>query len=250
MVERKRLTAYKAGLTELASGQFVKKEGFQSSYVLTSLGRKLSRVRIMGLVVDKFISQDGNYATLTLDDGSETLRCKIFINTKLIEDITPGDLVDVIGKVREYQEEVYIAPEIVRKVNGNWETLRLLELKKTWKKQRELISKVQELQTQTSDVVELTALASKAGLNPDEVQGIAEAKELNLVKEEAKVEATSELRDKVLKLIESKDEGEGADYDILLKESGLAEEQLDAALTELLESGICYEPKAGKIKKL
>jgi len=249
-MERKRLTAMKAGLTELSGGKWVKKGGFESSYVMTPLGRRLSRVRVMGLIVDKWASDDGNYATLTMDDGNETARCKIFINTKLFDGFAPGDLVDVVGKLREWQGEVYIAPETVRKMQADWETLRGLELKAAYRAQRMLIIKVREMQKRTSDLNEIKALAAKKGLDADAVQSILEAQEMNIVEQEKEVQASTEVRDKVLKLVTQLDMGEGADYGGLLKQAGLPEPQLDAAVTELLESGVCFEPKAGKIKKL
>ncbi len=110
-MEIKRLTAQKAGIKEIINGKFVKKSGFESSYVLTNLGRRLSRVRVLGLVVDKFISPDEKYATVTLDDSTETLRCKAFVNVKIFDGLKNGELVDVFGKLREYQEEVYVMPE-------------------------------------------------------------------------------------------------------------------------------------------
>ncbi len=249
-MERKRLTAMKAGLSELSSGKWVKKGGFESSYVITPLGRRLSRVRALGLIVDKWASDDGNYATLTIDDGTDTARCKVFVNVDMFNGLAAGDLVDVIGKLREWQGEVYVAPETVRKVPADWETLRMLELKDAYRKQRQLITKVKELQKQTSDLNELKTLATKLGLNMDAVTAILEAQELNIVEQEKEAQASTEVRDKVLKLVELIGGSEGADYDQLLKQSGLPESQLDAAVTELLESGICFEPKAGKIKKL
>src|SRR3972149_5400480 len=101
-MEIKRLTAKKASIKELISGKYVKREGFESSYVLTNLGRKLSRVRIVALIVGKFISDDEKYAAITLDDSTETIRCKSFVNTKIFDGFGPGDFVDVFGKVREY----------------------------------------------------------------------------------------------------------------------------------------------------
>lgn len=249
-MEKKRLTAKKAGLAELATGRFVKKGGFESSYVLTGLGRRLSRVRILGLVVDKFESEDGKYAAMTLDDGTETLRCKAFVNVKMFDVATKGDLVDVTGKVREYQGEIYVAPEIVRKVSSDWETLRMLELKKIWAAQRKVVAKVRELQGQVADTTELKALAKKFKLDPEDVDGILEAQESNMIAEEQKITASGEVKEKVLKLIESLDTGTGADYSDILKQSGLSEAKVDAAVQELLESGVCFEPKAGRIKKL
>ncbi|MEM5814525.1 MAG: hypothetical protein QXD77_01795 [Candidatus Aenigmatarchaeota archaeon] len=249
-MEKKRLTAKKAGLAEIVTGKYVKKAGFESSYVLTTLGRRLSRVRIMGLVVDKFESEDGKYATLTVDDGTETLRCKAFINIRMFDTVNKGELADIIGKIREYNGETYVAPETVRKAPADWETLRNLELKKVWCDQRAAIKKLRELQKQAADRTELKALARKFGIDADDVDGVLEAEELHIIAEEQKIAADGEAKDKVLKLISVLDTGQGADYTDILKQSGLPENQVDAAVQDLLESGVCFEPKAGKIKKL
>jgi len=132
-MEIKRLTAKKTSIREIISGKFVKKTGFESSYILTNLGRRLSRVRILGLIVDKFISADEKYATITLDDSTETIRGKAFVNVKIFDGFTNADLVDVFGKLREYNEEIYVMPEIIKKVGSNFETLRKLELEKILK---------------------------------------------------------------------------------------------------------------------
>lgn len=249
-MEKKRLTAKKAGLTELVTGKYVKKAGFESSYVLTSLGRRLSRVRILGVVVDKFESEDGKYATMTIDDGTETMRCKAFINIRMLDVTGKGDLADVIGKIREYNGEVYVAPEIIRKAPADCETLRALELKKTYADQRSAIKKIREMQKHSSDRTELKTLAKKFSMDPDDVDGILEAEELHIIEEEQKISADGEVKDRILKLIGSLDTGSGADYSDMLKQSGISENQVDAAVQDLLESGVCFEPKAGKIKKL
>ena len=249
-VEKKRLTAKKAGLAELATGKYVKKAGFESSYVLTTLGRRLSRVRILGLVVDKFESEDGKYATLTIDDGTETMRCKAFVNIRMFDAAKKGDLVDIIGKIREYNEEVYVAPEMLRKAPADWETLRMLELKKIYTDQRKAIKKIRELQKQSADKTDLKALAKKFDIDPDDVDGVLEAEELHIIAEEQKIAADGEIKDKILKLIAGLDTGAGADYADILRQSGVSENQVDAAVQDLLETGMCFEPKAGKIKKL
>ncbi|MCK4429477.1 MAG: hypothetical protein KAU95_03815 [Candidatus Aenigmarchaeota archaeon] len=106
-------------------------------------GVKISRVRLLATVIDKFVSEDGNYASLTLDDTTDTIRCKIFLNSNFenasqslvdletIENIEKGIVVDIIGKVKEYNEERYIQPEVITKIeNPNFEVLRKLEVKK------------------------------------------------------------------------------------------------------------------------
>jgi RPA family protein len=248
-MEMKRLTAKKASTGEIVNGKFIKKSGFESSYILTNLGRRLSRVRALGLIVDKFISPDERYATITLDDSTETIRCKAFINTKIFDGFGSGDLVDIFGKLREYNGEIYIMPEIIAKVDANFEILRNLELEKIFREQREKIKKIRDIQKQTSDLVELKT-AVKDLMSLEDVEGILEAQEMienSVVEKEV---SANDVKNKILKLIETLDKGEGADYQDILIKSGLSEKDIDFAIQDLLESGVCYEPRPGKIKKL
>jgi RPA family protein len=248
-MEIKRLTAKKASIKELNSGKYIKREGFESSYVLTNQGRKLSRVRVLALIVGKFISDDEKYAAITLDDSTDTIRCKAFVNTKIFDGFGPGDLVDVFGKLREYNEEIYIMSEIIRKANPNLETLRMLELEKIIRNQKEKIKKIQELEKQTTDINELKSLV-KDSMSQDELKGILEAQEVDESMMQEKTATASEIKTQILKLIDKMDKGDGADYQDIMKKSGLSENDVDLAIQDLLESGMCYEPTPGKIRKL
>jgi RPA family protein len=248
-MEMKRITAKKASVGEIVNGKFIKKSGFESSYALTNLGRKLSRVRVLGLIVDKFISADERYATLTLDDSTETIRCKTFINTKILDGFGSGDMVDIFGKLREYNGEIYIMPEIIAKVDANFEILRSLELVKIFREQREKIKKIRDIQKQTSDLAEIKA-AIKDLMSLEEAEGILEAQEIIENSVEEKTASVNDVKNKVLKLIETLDKGSGADYQDILVKSGFAEKDIDLAIQDLLESGVCYEPNPGKIKKI
>ena len=248
-MEIKRITAKKASIGEITNGDFVKKSGFESSYVLTNLGRRLSRIRILALIVDKFISPDERYAAITLDDSTDTIRCKAFVNVKIFDGYGGGDLVDVFGKLREYNGETYIIPEIVRKADSNMETLRLLELESILKEQRKKIKDVSEIQKQTSDLNELKAVV-KQKMKVGEAEGILEAQEKMEAVTEEKTITSAEIKSKILNIIEKLDKGKGADYQDILKKSGIPENDVDFAIQDLLESGVCYEPTPGKIKKL
>ena len=248
-MERKRITAKKVSAKEITSGRYVKKTGFESSYVLTNMGRRLSRIRVLGLIVDKWTAEDGSRATMTVDDGSDTLRCKVFVNVGLFDGLNAGDLVDAIGKLREYNGEIYMMPEIVRKAPSNWEALRSVELKKIWSDQRTLITKVMELKKQTADATELKTLAKKLNLNMEDVEGIIEAEDMLNAVHEQKIENT-DAREKILGLVQTLDGGMGVSYDNILSSSGIPESTVDSTITQLLEDGVCFEPKAGMIKKL
>jgi len=147
---QERQVARKIDIKTINSGNFVQVERkseedrYLPNYIEVN-GMKISRVRILATVIDKFVSEDGNYATLTLDDTTDTIRCKIFMNSNFsdnisrqnlidleaINNIEKGDLIDVIGKIREYNEERYIQPEIIVKIEDpNFEVLRKLEIEK------------------------------------------------------------------------------------------------------------------------
>ncbi|MBR9682365.1 MAG: hypothetical protein GOV02_01700, partial [Candidatus Aenigmarchaeota archaeon] len=199
-MEAKRLTAKKTSNTEISKGKFVKKLGFESSYVLTDLGRRLSRVRVLGLIVDKFISQDEKYATLTLDDGKDTLRLKSFVNVKIFNGLEPGALVDVFGKVKEYNGEIYVTPEILKKVDANFETLRALELKEIKIDQLKKIKLVEDQKNNTSDINELEK-ALKNIVSREDIESIIEADEILITDTEEVAEKSVHNKEKILELI-------------------------------------------------
>jgi len=126
-----RMVAHKVKIAELSSGSWVKNEGMEPSYVVIKRGEKVGRARILATVVSKFVSEDKKFASLTLDDGSGTIRVKAFNEIKPIEKTDEGAVVDAIGKMREYNGEVYMVPETLRKIDDpSMETLRMLELEK------------------------------------------------------------------------------------------------------------------------
>ncbi|MFX0136239.1 MAG: hypothetical protein ACFFDN_21545 [Candidatus Hodarchaeota archaeon] len=84
-----------------------------------------------------------DYGYLIIDDGTETIRIKVWgddIRKYKVEDLNIGDNVDIIGRVREYNDEIFIMPEIISKISDpNWELLRELEkieLKKLFKNKK------------------------------------------------------------------------------------------------------------------
>ena len=129
MVEQKqqfkRQTAKKIRITDLANGKWEA----ETKVLITSYGEQIGRARILATVVSKFFSEEKEFASITLDDGTDTIRVKGWKETKNLEKLEVGNLVDIIGKVREYNGEVYLTNEIVQKIDDpNLELLRKLEL--------------------------------------------------------------------------------------------------------------------------
>ena len=217
-----RMTARKVRVSELMNGRWVKREGMEPSFVVTDSGEKVSRARVLGTVAARFLSEDGNFGSITLDDGTDTIRAKTFKTVKPVDESRVGDLVDLVGKVREYNGEIYIIPEIITRVQDpNMEILRRLEL---IRKARELKARPPEASQE-----EVSGGGGKEG-------------------EKEKKEDDTELRKEILAVIDS--EAEGVEYRVILEKAKAPETRIESVLNEILAEGICYEPTPGKVKKI
>jgi RecG-like helicase len=125
---KKRNTAYKLRVGDILKSKPVMADG---KFLFLELGeKKISRVNLIANVVDKYVSDgDKKYAALTLDDASGQIKLKSFGDEiAILKDKTQGDTVQVIGTVREYNSELYVLPEIVKKVDAQWLLVRKLEI--------------------------------------------------------------------------------------------------------------------------
>lgn len=206
-----RNTARKVRNRDLVEGEFVKTEGsMEPNYVVTPLNEMVSRARVMGVVVSRFVSEDESYINVTIDDTTETLALRAFRETEALKDVEVGQTIDVVGKAKEYQGEIYILVEGVSVLEDpNWELVRRLELAE---KDKNLGRKPRQ-----------PPQGEKEG---EEARGKEEVKEL----------------------IESKDEGEGVKYITIARGVGIGEDHLDDIINELLVEGEIYEPKIGRFK--
>lgn len=93
-------------------------------------GEVADRLRIMGRVLGKFINEERSYGNLVLDDETETIRAKFFSqNIYAMENIKLGDLVEVVGFIGKFQDEIHlVANEVAIFTDINWELLRKLEI--------------------------------------------------------------------------------------------------------------------------
>jgi len=248
-MERKRLTAIKTRIKPITSGMFVAQQGFNPSYIITPDGLRLSRVRILGTVVDKFLAENRRFAAITLDDGTDTIRAKAFNSTAVFDFLNLGDILDLVGKIKEYQGEVYLIPEVIINVEPNFEILRELEIRENqavWKEKREIIL---EYQKQASDLAELKKLVSeKFNIASEDVEAVIQSLEIPV--EEDVEERKDKDKEDVLKLIVELDKGDGCDYSELIEKSNLTEDVIDPVINDLLTEGMCFEPRPGKIKRL
>ncbi len=249
MPQQSRQVAKISTTQELNSGKYFQREGFEPNFLLTPNGRRLSRARLVATVVDTFKNDDETYGSITLDDGNDTIQVKFFNELELMDDFENGDIIEVVGKVREYQGEIYLNGEILTERTPRKEMLQQLRYKKTMEQWQQIHSTVKQLHESGKDQEEIEKeMAGK--LNENEVDAVLQSfgEEFNTAATE---ETKENLEREVLEAVENLDEGDGADYSEILEEVEDAnEDELEDTINSLLSDGTCYEPSPGKIKKL
>ncbi len=222
-----RQTAYKCWLSNLNNGNFVQgintPENFTSAHVECG-GKKISRVNIIATVVDTFKSEDGNYYSFTIDEGTSTIRLKAFNeDTKKLLNINKGDMILTIGRIREYQGEIYISPETIKKITEpNIGLIRRAELLKN-------IGKPEKENASTNFNVTSTNTQQTP---PKQTSP-----------------QTEEIRQKIFDIL-AQHEDTGTEVSKIITELNLDEQTTETIMNELLLEGEIYENKPGYYKAI
>ena len=122
---KERMTAIRSSIADIVKGTFGEDNGHR---VISPDGVELRRVMIVGHIVSRLTGKD-NFASITIDDGTETIRAKAWGNEAAsLQEVEENILALLIGKVKEYNEEIYLVPEIIRPLpDPNFLTLHKLE---------------------------------------------------------------------------------------------------------------------------
>src|SRR3989344_1491045 len=120
---QKRHTAVKVSVETLQKGRFVKEEGWAPSYIDIN-GSHIHRINLMAVVVAA--ANESEIKNFVVDDGTGSITVRSFEYSWPVQ---VGELVAIIGRPREYNNERYLVPEIVKKIkNRKWIEVRKLEL--------------------------------------------------------------------------------------------------------------------------
>jgi len=210
MPEQKRQTAFKVKISDILSGSYVKEEGWQPNYIIIN-SHNVSRVNLIGTVLS--VQHDPNFSTVVIDDGSGMIPLRSFEKDNLLKSLQIGDLMQVIGRPRQYGSEKYILIEICKKItNPAWLRLRKLELQQIPNPQ---------------PAPKKPAPQPKPAVEHIEIQQIDDSET------------------KILECVKKLDTGGGADYEAVLKET-----KDDSTIKSLLQKGELFEIKPGKLKIL
>ncbi|MBS3073240.1 OB-fold nucleic acid binding domain-containing protein [Candidatus Pacearchaeota archaeon] len=283
---KKRQVAYKHSIGMILKGTpKIVQEKFQFQEIF---GNNVYRVNLIGNVVDKYVSNQKPYSNITLDDGTGTIRLKAFAdNAQTLMPFEIGDTVKTIGIIRLYNEELYIVPEIVVRVDTAWLLARKLELLQDFgsKYEENLVTEKQPDKSVGPNAEQMDEVYSNSQSNPTQVrsfetiieqkikpvglQGNLFGKSENQNQEnqekdepiiETKIGGTVDtpetktdnkpLREQILEKLKENDSNGGIELDKLILDLTAPVDEINKLIIEFLEEGIAYEPRPGKIQLL
>jgi len=201
----KRNIAYKFRIGDLLIGKPIF-DGERFSFL--ELGdKKIIRVNIIGNITDKYETEgERKYIFFTLDDGSGQITLKCFgDDVDKFKNILQGQTVLVIGSLRNFNNETYISPEIIREQDTKYLLIRKLEIEKEKSKNIKPLAREQIIA----------------------------------------------IKDKILNIIKDAEKNGGIEMDsIIMDLREVSPEIINQEIKKLLEEGIIFEPRPGKIRWL
>ena len=262
MAEFKRETAIKCHIKDLLDGRFIKREGWEPSYIETKRGN-ISRVNIIGAIIKK----EGE--VLILDDGTGQIIIRSFEQDNKIAKTNVGEIQLIIGRPREFGDEKYIVPEIIKKIeNSSWIMYRKLELQdetgpvvenkititeetsEDKPVETEKISQDEKPESEPVKTAEQPKTQESVEVEDNKIISTSETKEV-LSKPVKKIEieeAKIDIVDSVLQKISELDAGVGVKIEDIIKH--FEKESANATINKLIEQGDIFEVKPGIVKVL
>lgn len=117
----KRAFAKKVLINQIVNSEFIKKEGWEPSFVKVG-NEEISLANIIGIV----ISNEGT--SLVIDDGTGQLLIRFF-DAETIPDVNVGDAVQVIGRVGRHENTIFLTGQLISKISIDWLKVRKQEIK-------------------------------------------------------------------------------------------------------------------------
>lgn len=202
-----RQIAYKIKISDILNSSFAKDE-ISAGHIKIN-NNAVSRVNVIATIVH-MSGEGSNYKGAVVDDGTGNIMLRSFENQAIFSKVEVGDNVLFVGKIREFGNERYIIPEILKKISDiGWMHLRKIELKKS---------------------------------------NAPENKALGAASAAAAEEATTNFNDGIYLLIKKLDVGDGVQIEEVIKNS--SSNNTEEIINRLLENGDIFEITPGRIKVL
>jgi RPA family protein len=204
---------------------------------------KISRVALTGVVVGNK-TENGSPA-ITIDDKSSTIEVREYVDPSkegpiLLNELDVGNLIKVIGKVKEFGGQRYVQAEIVKKTTADWLKFsqvkaRITELDLKIKNKGKPVAQAQS-QTQQAQPTSSTTQPQQAE-NAEEEQIM-----------DAPLERIVNKAEIICKIIEEEDKGTGVLIKDIVEKSNM--DDCEKIINNLLENGDIFMVQPGKVKVL
>jgi hypothetical protein len=230
MVER--VPAVISDIGRIKSAAYVEMPGWEPNYVVIDERVRASRLNVIGVIT---LSEPiGSGIRYTLTDVTGEIALQSFERSE--PEALPGDLVVVIGRPRTFQNEIYLVPEIIRRLDMKWAGYR--------KRQLELLEK--ERAPLERIPIEKPVASAQRTNHPPTLDRSEPSAEKN-----APIPQSATATERIYAMIESLDPGDGvALTDVLEKAQAEGIENAERAITHMLEMGDIFEIRAGRLKVL
>ena len=248
-----RSVAYKIPLSSIENGTYVAGKDDEPTHFITADQNKVGRINIIAIIVQKEVM--GTVTNLLLDDGTGRIVLRSFEESKVVENLLVGDVVLVVGKVREYNSEKYISSEIIKKIDSVWLKVRSKENEKFVPAQEERDEEPHNVQPlrEERNVGELSVgFVEAANVTEEKVEEKVDLEKNTENSVEQVVDEENEdvllPTEKLLSLIKELDEGDGVLIETVIEKSFL--EGTEDLIQKMLERGDVFQNQPGKVKVL
>ncbi len=206
--------AVKINLKQIITSNYIQEKEQNPNYIILN-NQPIYKINVIAAIV--FKEEIGTMIILLLDDSTARIVCRVFEENKEAKEAQIGDIIHIIGKVRVYNQEKYITPEILKRTNALWLKMRKEELKYEENNHPEEKTKV----TQNS---------------PNSSNDQSQTNNIILP------------QDKIFEIITKLDKGDGVRIEEIIDKSPLDNTQL--WIDKMLERGDLFQNQPGKVKIL
>lgn len=236
-----RFPAEKVAIQELEEGKYIEDKEQNPNYIIIGENKKIFRINVIAALVHK--ESRGSITSILIDDGTGKIVLRMFEENKAALNLEVGDVVQIIGKIRIFNQEKYIFPEIIKKTNPSWLKIRSLELQKNRKSVKKEEKNVQKIETKNNEIKK--EIVKEIILPPKITQNIKPFEE---VSEEIEENDPLLPYEKLSKLIAQLDKGDGVMIEEIIEKSTL--EKTEEFIEKMLENGDIFQNMPGKVRLL
>ena len=222
-----RQTAIKTTIQEINHSTFVNTDPELPHHIQTLHHGKVFSVNLIGIIIQK--EKVGSITNMLIEDQTGQMVARSFEELAYLKQVKVGDFVVIIGKVRMYNNEKYISPEIMKATSAAWLKVRMLELQGMV----ELDVKKEEI---SPSIVE------------EKIVETIEKPIIEEISEETKEQEKLLPIEKITQLIKKLDQGEGVLIEEIIEQSIL--DDTEQLIEKMMESGDIFQNQPGRVKVL